>query len=120
LLRWNSNDSSDREVDDEDQSQGCSAGWVRRDAWRFAGSDAARRYVFFRIGTGGTIGTYYPVGGLIANAISNPPGSRTCADGGSCGVPNLIGTAVATDGSVSNVAGIAGGRMAPRCRQRLP
>ena len=41
--------------------------------------------------------------------ISNPPGSRTCADGGSCGVPNLIGTAVATDGSVANVAGIAAG-----------
>ena len=75
-------------------------------------SAAAQQDVtFFRIGTGGTIGTYYPVGGLIANAISNPPGSRTCADGGSCGVPNLIGTAVATDGSVSNVAGIAGGRM---------
>ena len=26
---------------------------------------------FFRIGTGGTAGTYYPIGGLIANAISN-------------------------------------------------
>ena len=26
---------------------------------------------FFRIGTGGTGGTYYPVGGMIANAISN-------------------------------------------------
>ena len=72
---------------------------------------AQQDVTFFRIGTGGTIGTYFPVGGLIANAISNPPGSRTCADGGSCGVPNLIGTAVATDGSVANVAGIAGARM---------
>ena len=34
---------------------------------------------YFRIGTGGTAGTYYPVGGLIANAISNPPGSLECA-----------------------------------------
>ena len=25
---------------------------------------------FFRIGTGGTAGTYYPIGGLIGNAIS--------------------------------------------------
>ena len=25
---------------------------------------------FFRIGTGGTGGTYYPIGGIIANAIS--------------------------------------------------
>ena len=24
---------------------------------------------FFRIGTGGTAGTYYPVGGMIANAV---------------------------------------------------
>jgi TRAP transporter TAXI family solute receptor len=72
---------------------------------------AQQDVTFFRIGTGGTIGTYYPVGGLIANAISNPPGSRTCADGGSCGVPNLIATAVATDGSVANVAGITGGHM---------
>ena len=55
---------------------------------------AAQDITFFRIGTGGTIGTHCPVGGLIANAISNPPGSRTCADGGSCGVPNLIAAAV--------------------------
>ena len=27
---------------------------------------------FFRIGTGGTAGTYYPVGGMIANAVSQP------------------------------------------------
>jgi len=67
--------------------------------------------VFFRIGTGGQIGTYFPVGGLIANAISSPPGSRPCADGGSCGVPGLIATAVATDGSVANVTGLAAGRM---------
>ena len=26
---------------------------------------------FFRIGTGGTAGTYYPVGGMIANAVSH-------------------------------------------------
>ncbi len=49
---------------------------------------------FFRIGTGGTAGTYYPIGGLIANAISNPPGSRPCEEGGSCGVPGLIATAL--------------------------
>ena len=28
---------------------------------------------FFRIGTGGVAGTYYPIGGMIAHAISNPP-----------------------------------------------
>jgi TRAP transporter TAXI family solute receptor len=66
---------------------------------------------FFRIGTGGTAGTYYPIGGLIANAISNPPGSRACEDGGSCGVPGLVATAVASNGSVANVNSIAGGTL---------
>ena len=66
---------------------------------------------FFRIGTGGTAGTYYPIGGLIANAISNPPGSRACEEGGSCGVPGLIATAVASNGSVGNVNSINGGTL---------
>ena len=57
----------------------------------------AQAPAFFRIGTGGTAGTYYPVGGMIANAISNPPA--------------LVSTAVATNGSVANVNGIVGGNM---------
>lgn len=69
---------------------------------------AAQDIQFFRIGTGGTAGTYYPIGGLIANAISNPPGSRACDKGGSCGVPGLIATAVASNGSVGNVNSIKG------------
>jgi TRAP transporter TAXI family solute receptor len=72
---------------------------------------AQDQVIFFRIGTGGQIGTYFPVGGLIANAISNPPGSRPCDDGGSCGVPGLIATAVATSGSEANVLALASGRM---------
>lgn len=72
---------------------------------------AAQELSFFRIGTGGTAGTYYPIGGLIANAISNPPGSRACEDGGSCGVPGLVATAVASNGSVGNVNAINGGAM---------
>lgn len=51
---------------------------------------------FFRIGTGGTAGTYYPVGGMIANAVSSD---------------KLVSTAVATNGSVANVNGIVGGSM---------
>ena len=72
---------------------------------------AAQDIQFFRIGTGGTAGTYYPIGGLIANAISNPPGSRACDAGGSCGVPGLIATAVASNGSVGNVNSIKGGTL---------
>ncbi|MBS0522327.1 MAG: TAXI family TRAP transporter solute-binding subunit [Proteobacteria bacterium] len=70
---------------------------------------AQQDVTFFRILTGGTVGTYFPIGGLIANAISNPPGSRPCAEGGSCGVPGLVATSVTSNGSVSNVAAIAAG-----------
>ncbi len=52
---------------------------------------------FFRIGTGGTAGTYYPVGGMIANAVSQPG--------------KIVVTAQASNGSVANVTGIAGGAM---------
>jgi hypothetical protein len=66
---------------------------------------------FFRIGTASTAGTYFPIGGLLANAISHPPGSRACADGGSCGVPGLIAVAQATRGSVDNVRQMADGSL---------
>jgi uncharacterized protein len=69
----------------------------------------AQDITFFRILTGGTVGTYFPIGGLIANAISNPPGSRPCNDGGSCGVPGLVATSVASNGSVANAAAIGVG-----------
>ena len=51
---------------------------------------------FFRIGTGGTAGTYYPIGGLIGNAVSD-------------GAINV--SAVASNGSVANVNAIVGGSM---------
>ena len=72
-------------------------------------SHAQQDITFFRILTGGTVGTYFPIGGLISNAISNPPGSRPCNEGGSCGVPGLVATSVASNGSVANVAAIAAG-----------
>ncbi len=74
-----------------------------------AGTAAAQQPSFFRIVTGGTAGTYFPIGGLLANAISNPPGSRGCEEGGSCGVPGLIATAVASNGSVANINAIVSG-----------
>lgn len=58
---------------------------------------------FIRIGTGPIGGTYFPVGGLIANVISGPPGSTPCGLGGGCGVPGLIAAAVSTQGSVNNI-----------------
>lgn len=64
---------------------------------------------FFTIGTGGTAYTYYPVGGVIANAISKPPGSRACSEGGSCGVDGLIASAVSSRGSVDNINAVVSG-----------
>ena len=74
-----------------------------------AGGVAAQELNFFTIGTGGTGATYYPLGGVIANAVSNPPGSRPCDEGGSCGVPGLIAVAQSSRGSVNNVNGINSG-----------
>jgi TRAP transporter TAXI family solute receptor len=72
---------------------------------------AAEEITFFRIATGGVGGTYYPVGGLIAQAISNPPGSRPCNTGGSCGVPGLVAVAQSAHGSVANIEAIAAGHV---------
>ncbi len=69
----------------------------------------AQELKFFTIGTGGTAFTYYPIGGVIANAISKPPGSRECDQGGSCGVDGLIASAVSSRGSVDNVNAIISG-----------
>jgi len=66
---------------------------------------------FFRIGTGGVSGTYYPIGGMIAHAISNPPGSRPCETGGSCGPEGLVVIAQSANGSVANVNGIEHGKL---------
>lgn len=58
---------------------------------------SAQAQQFFRIGTGGTAGTYYPVGGMIANAVSQPG--------------KIVVTAQASNGSVANVNAIAGGSL---------
>ncbi|AMO21816.1 TAXI family TRAP transporter solute-binding subunit [Ramlibacter solisilvae] len=60
-------------------------------------TSGAQAQQFFRIGTGGTAGTYYPVGGMIANAVSQPG--------------KIIATAQASNGSLANVNAIAGGSM---------
>jgi TRAP transporter TAXI family solute receptor len=58
---------------------------------------SAQAQQFFRIGTGGTAGTYYPVGGMIANSVSQPG--------------KIVVTAQASNGSVANVNGVMGGAM---------
>ena len=76
-----------------------------------AGLAPAQEMQFFRIGTGGVAGTYYPIGGLIADIISNPPGARPCEKGGSCGVPGLVAIAQSSNGAVANVEAIESGAL---------
>lgn len=75
------------------------------------GSAFAQDMTFFRIGTGGAGGTYFPIGGTIANGISAPPGSRPCDKGGQCGVPGLIAIAQSTTASVFNNAAVQNGEL---------
>ena len=72
---------------------------------------AAEKLTYFRIGTGATGGTYFPIGTIIANAISRPPAAAPCDRGGSCGVPGLIAVAQTTRGSVQNVKAISSGAL---------
>jgi len=62
-----------------------------------------------RIATGPIDTTEFPFGGLVANAISNPPGSRDCERGGNCGVPGLIANAVSTEGAWANLKAVMRG-----------
>jgi hypothetical protein len=71
----------------------------------------AEDMTFWRIGTGGAGGTYFPIGGLISNAISSPPGARSCDKGGTCGVPGLVAIAVSTNASVANANAIHAGQL---------
>lgn len=70
---------------------------------------AAQDLSLFRIGTGGIGATYYPIAGLVAQAISNPAGQ--CEEDAGCGVPGLVAVAQSSSGSVANVRDIAGGRI---------
>jgi TRAP transporter TAXI family solute receptor len=78
-------------------------------AW--AGQAQAQEIRYFRIGTGAPETSYFPIGGVIASAVSNPPGARACDKGGSCGVPGLIALAQTTNGSIDNLNQIAAGSL---------
>jgi len=74
-----------------------------------AGISVAQEMKFFKIASGSAGGTYFPMAGIIANAVSNPPGSRPCEKRGSCGVPGLVAIAMSANGSVANVNSIQSG-----------
>lgn len=72
--------------------------------WTAAGQ--ADQLQFFKIGSGSKGGVYYPIAYGIASAISNPPMSKSCDQGGNCGVSGLAASAEPTNGSVANVDGL--------------
>jgi uncharacterized protein len=79
-------------------------------AFSVAGGPAhAADPTFFRIGTGGVAGTYYPIGDMIARAISQPRDAAGCREGEGCGVAGLIGVPEVSNGSVANVESISRG-----------
>ena len=75
------------------------------------GARAMDELQFFRIGTAAITGTYFQIGGVLANAISKPLGSRDCERGGSCGVPGLVAVAQASQGSIQNVLMVGAGQI---------
>ncbi|MBY4675576.1 TAXI family TRAP transporter solute-binding subunit [Marinobacterium arenosum] len=87
------------------------AGTLLAAATTVSGFASAADMQFFRIGSGSAGGSYFPIAGLIANAISNPPGSRPCDQGGSCGVPGLVAIAQSSNASVANMTGVQSGQM---------
>ena len=58
---------------------------------------SAHAQQYLRIGTGGTAGTYYPVGVLVARLVSQPG--------------KILVTAQASNGSLGNVIGVANGSL---------
>lgn len=52
---------------------------------------------YLRIGTGGTAGTYYPIGTLVANLVTQPG--------------KIVSTAHASNGSLGNVIGVTSGSL---------
>lgn len=80
---------------------GTSVGWAAESGPR----------AFFRIGTGGAEGTYFPIGSLIAEGLTPSQSAADCASITPCGVPGLVAVAQTSNGSVSNVRSVAAGEL---------
>ena len=63
-----------------------------------------------RIAAGPPGGAMFPVAGIMANIVSNPPGGPPCPQDRVCGFPGLVGEARTTSGSVANLESIAAGQ----------
>src|ERR1043166_5664552 len=65
--------------------------------------------ISFQMLTGSTTGTYFPVGNLLAQVLSHPPGVGRCEAVNACGPSGLIVSTRASQGSVANVLAVNGG-----------
>ena len=64
----------------------------------------------FRIVTGSTAGTYFPIGETIAGVISEPPGAEPCEPNDRCGVRGLLAVVKSSAGSTANVRSLINGK----------
>jgi TRAP transporter TAXI family solute receptor len=71
-------------------------------------SDNPQR-VAFQISTGSTTGTYFPVGAMLAQLLSHPPGVGRCETANICGPSGLIVSTRASQGSVANLLAVNSG-----------
>jgi hypothetical protein len=65
--------------------------------------------ISFQISTGSTTGTYFPVGSMLAQLLSHPPGVGRCEAANLCGPSGLIVSTRASQGSVANVLAVNSG-----------
>jgi len=76
-----------------------------------------REPAFFKIATGTTAGTYFPIGEALAAIISHPIGSVRCEETPRCGPEGMLAVAQTSDGSMRNVAAVEDGRVASALAQ---
>jgi TRAP transporter TAXI family solute receptor len=74
------------------------------------GLDAPIR-IAFQISTGSTTGSYFPVGQMLADLLSHPPGVGRCQVADVCGPAGLIVSTRASEGSIANVNGVTSGNV---------
>jgi TRAP transporter TAXI family solute receptor len=67
--------------------------------------------IAFQISTGSTTGSYFPVGQVIAQLLSHPPGVGRCQVVDVCGPAGLIVSTQASEGSVANVIAVNSGNV---------
>lgn len=65
----------------------------------------------FKIATGSSSGTYFPIGQMLASLISHPPGVARCEAEGRCGPIGLFAAARASEGSIANARSVNEGRV---------